>query len=218
MKTALVAFALFCLSVLSLTAGPTTFEEFKQLSESERKALFKNPDPNNLMYSKYLMWHWRLQIGEKEWQEIRLQHLARAHGFTELDALFTHYIVLGQEYWMNEARNMKASMPAADLEKGWAQWNKNYDSVYAKYLEALHLYAALVTTPQAQALNKEAEDILQQWLARFPSGTSYTITPQQMREVDGEVQRIMTQLKALPKLTVQEAQTEIERLPDDHMR
>ena len=216
MKTVLFTLALSVLSLRSVAADPTTFEEFKKLSANERQALFANMD--NPLIDKFFMWGFRLDVGEESWQRRQLERLADAHGFTELDACFLHYEQLKHEYWSDVGRKEKAAVSAENLPAASMEWSKNYDLAESQYMEALRLYAVLAPSPQAQVLNSQAKDLLHNWLEQFPPGTAYTITEPQMATMERAVQQMVTRLKALPKLTPQEAQAAIERLPDDHMR
>ena len=113
---------------------------------------------------------------------------------------------------------MEATKSAATLPAGADQWLKDYNLVNSQYMEALRLCAVLAPSPQAQALNSKANDLLNAWLKQSPPETGYKVTKSQMAEMEQQVHQMVEQLKTLPKLTPQEVQAAIERLPDDHLR
>ena len=216
MRTSLIFIAAVALFVRTSWAGPTTFEEYKQLSPNERRALYDNG--KNPMFGWFAIWDWRLNMGEDRWQRRQLERLTEAHGYVTLEALFNYYEQLQKVYLGQDWDRRKASIPAASLNAEAAQWNKDYASKDSQYVEALRLFAALAPTPQAQTLNKQASDLLTVWTKQFPDGTPYTISKPQMEAMDQAVQAITEQLQKLPKLTPEEVQKAIERLPEDHMR
>ena len=216
MKIYVLILALSLLAIAAAEADPKTFDEYKRLPETERRTLHANAA--NPLWSKFVVWDWRLQIGEELWQQRQMNRLANDHGFTSLDNLFLYYKQYKQEYLKEEWRRRKSTTPSENPNVESTQWHEDFAYTESQYVEALRLFSVLAPTAQAQILNKKADDLLSAWMKQFPDGTDYSISMLQMTAMDQEVQQTTEALKNLPKLTPQEVQTEIDSLPIDHMR
>lgn len=192
---------LYCLGIANAFAAEIKYDDFKKLTDEERRQLIQHADP--LTQEQYKQWSYLVEMKGQWWTPSQAFSFIQEKKLDGISDLVSEQITIWGYFEIATNQANKASgMSLKDQDAA-------VDAIEAKiailnkenYLDRWWYLVRLAPTPEALALNEKAKKLWDDLHARYGTGN---VSKADLAAMDAAVDAIRKEMRKLPQLNQKE--------------